>query len=246
MFYLLSYSIEHGFKFIPDNITLKASLHGVVSGLLSPARGGNFKSGYMSAFFSKLAGGIKVGEDWVQGAFQTLVGGTASEIGGGKFANGAVSAAVVYLFNDSAGTYPSEDEMIDVPDYISRNREVLLVNAQDGYLTLDEVTAWYRYANGAPLEVNGDDLWVLQVNIGGKRDIIFGGDYFIHGQVWIGNDGKINSQKYHFNMHNGNSIITKLRNWATRIGKMTVAGEGTAFLIKYKYKSHIIDLRSGI
>jgi hypothetical protein len=31
-----------------------------------------------------------------------MVGGTASAIGGGKFANGAVSSAMVYLFNDVA------------------------------------------------------------------------------------------------------------------------------------------------
>ena len=96
------------------NYLRRAVAHGMVSGVMNKARGGNFGNGFMSTFFSTLAGGVKVGTQWVQGAFQTIVGGTASAIGGGKFANGAVSSAMVYLFNDSAkSTYPNKAEMID-------------------------------------------------------------------------------------------------------------------------------------
>ena len=48
------------------------------------------------------AGVVQVAKGWAQGAFQTLVGGTASVIGGSKFGNGAVSAAMTWLFNDLA------------------------------------------------------------------------------------------------------------------------------------------------
>ena len=40
-----------------------------------------------------------------------IAGGTASVIGGGKFANGAMSGAFIMLFNELANTYPSRDKM---------------------------------------------------------------------------------------------------------------------------------------
>jgi len=79
--------------------------HGRVSGVMNKVRGGNFGNGFMSTFFSTIAGGVRVGGQWVQGVFQTMLGGTASAIGGGKFANGAVSSAMVYLFNDMEDDY---------------------------------------------------------------------------------------------------------------------------------------------
>ncbi len=42
-----------------------------------------------------------------------VVGGTASELGGGKFANGAVTGAFVHMYNAMGHTYPSKKEMID-------------------------------------------------------------------------------------------------------------------------------------
>ena len=60
----------------------------------------------------------------LQGAFQTMVGGTASAIGGGKFANGAVSSAMVYLFNDVENTYPSRDEMLDASNIKEISRHI--------------------------------------------------------------------------------------------------------------------------
>jgi hypothetical protein len=86
------------------NYLRRAVAHGLVSGVMNKIRGGNFGNGFMSTFFSTIAGGVKVGGQWAQGLFQTMVGGTASAIGGGKFANGAVSSAMVYLFNDVAGS----------------------------------------------------------------------------------------------------------------------------------------------
>jgi hypothetical protein len=64
-------------------------------------QGDTFQNGFMSTFFSTIAGGIRVGSKWLQGIFQAVVGGTASMLGGGKFANGAVSAAMIFLFNDA-------------------------------------------------------------------------------------------------------------------------------------------------
>ena len=90
-------------------------LHGVAQGGLSVAQGGKFGAAFLSASFSAIAshsigvGGTKktAGPSFAQhlgrGATAAIVGGTASVIGGGKFANGAVTAAFVYAFNARGG-----------------------------------------------------------------------------------------------------------------------------------------------
>jgi hypothetical protein len=45
----------------------------------------------------------------IKGAFQmAIVGGTVSEIGGGKFANGAMGSAFQYMFNDLMDQYANK------------------------------------------------------------------------------------------------------------------------------------------
>lgn len=75
--------------------------HGYVGGLQSVAEHGSFQSGFLS-------GAVPMGAEFafvnpsniVLGTVEHLViGGTASELGGGKFANGAVTGAFGYLFN---------------------------------------------------------------------------------------------------------------------------------------------------
>jgi len=47
-------------------------------------------------------------------SISAIVGGTASKLGGGKFANGAVSAAFVHMYNHiSHPTYPSKENFIE-------------------------------------------------------------------------------------------------------------------------------------
>lgn len=78
-------------------------LHGVTHGGVAEATGGKFSHGFYSGF---LNGSVdeKIGtifEDSVgmQYAAAAAVGGTGSVIGGGKFANGAISGAFSYMFN---------------------------------------------------------------------------------------------------------------------------------------------------
>lgn len=78
-------------------------MHGGVQGLLGMAQDGNFTSGFLAGAFGSFAGytaqNMKL--DFVGGlVYSSVVGGTASVLGGGKFANGAVTGAFVYLFND--------------------------------------------------------------------------------------------------------------------------------------------------
>lgn len=81
----------------------KALAHGLIQGGMQEATGGEFRHGFYA--------GVAVGatEDaignWARGnrakgvTAAAVVGGTASALGGGKFANGAVSGAFSYMFN---------------------------------------------------------------------------------------------------------------------------------------------------
>ena len=80
--------------------------HGSLGGLTSLAQGGKFKHGFFSGMFASMAGSGMEASKW--SVFQSdvgsvvtaaVVGGTASGLGGGKFANGAVTGAYTMLFN---------------------------------------------------------------------------------------------------------------------------------------------------
>lgn len=84
--------------------------HGLAQGGITEAIGGEFRHGFYAGFASSAGG------DWIQNhvsgtELQTIsaaiVGGTASAVGGGKFANGAISGAFTYLFNRAA--HPQSD-----------------------------------------------------------------------------------------------------------------------------------------
>ena len=71
----------------------KAVAHGVVGGAFSEVRGGRFKSGFLAAGFSSAAAPLAPQNVWGGVAFSAVAGGTGSVLGGGKFADGAVTGA---------------------------------------------------------------------------------------------------------------------------------------------------------
>jgi hypothetical protein len=84
------------------------ALHGVVGCVTSAAGGSKCGPGTLSASFSQASLGYKesfgnaIGNQFIGGVVSSMViGGTASVLGGGKFANGAQTAAFGYLFNCS-------------------------------------------------------------------------------------------------------------------------------------------------
>ncbi|WP_276611279.1 RHS repeat-associated core domain-containing protein [Thioalkalivibrio sp. XN8] len=93
----------------------RSALHGITQGAISAAGGGRFGDGALGAFAGSyfsfipeaVAGPYGSGGEWAKIGRMTaaaVVGGTASALGGGKFANGAWSAAFVSRFNhDSSG-----------------------------------------------------------------------------------------------------------------------------------------------
>lgn len=88
----------------------KVVAHGVAGGLMSEMQGGSFRSGFLAAGFTQGASQLglfnNLGDPstWsgraANAAGAAIVGGTASVIGGGKFANGAMTGAFSRLFND--------------------------------------------------------------------------------------------------------------------------------------------------
>jgi CHAP domain len=75
----------------------------VVGGLSNAAQGGKFQDGFLSAAASSGAGHLGIKPTGRVGGTITsgIIGGTASTLGGGKFANGAYTAAFQYLTNDA-------------------------------------------------------------------------------------------------------------------------------------------------
>ncbi|MFT4190003.1 MAG: RHS repeat-associated core domain-containing protein [Comamonas sp.] len=77
-----------------------AAAHAAGGCVTSVAQGGKCGSGAMAAGFAKFATqAYSFGNGVADGIKAAVVGGTASVIGGGKFENGAVTAAYGYLFN---------------------------------------------------------------------------------------------------------------------------------------------------
>jgi RHS repeat-associated protein len=92
--------------------------HAIVGGLSQVAMGGRFQDGFISGAVSALAADMGISQrmglgqdgDWSdfskmfgRTAVAGVIGGTASAVGGGKFANGAYTAAFQHLANAESG-----------------------------------------------------------------------------------------------------------------------------------------------
>jgi len=107
--------------------------HGVAQGAITEATGGEFRHGfYAAAFTSALGGPIgSVGEKFgVAGevAAAAVVGGTASAIGGGKFANGAASGAFTYLFNHANHKDSEQKTYREAQDVMRKLKRIHVAN----------------------------------------------------------------------------------------------------------------------
>ncbi|MBW2713802.1 MAG: RHS repeat-associated core domain-containing protein, partial [Deltaproteobacteria bacterium] len=88
-----------------NNVGLLAA-YGTVGGISSSLQGGNFGNGFVSAGISGLVGSAVGSPQYMPGysgefflgvTLKSIVGGTLSEVTGGKFSNGAISTAFVAL-----------------------------------------------------------------------------------------------------------------------------------------------------
>jgi RHS repeat-associated protein len=82
----------------------------VTSGVLEEINGGNFGHGFLRAGLTEAIGGrIDTGNFVGDGIAHAILGGTMSAATGGKFANGAVTAAFSYAFSSVARSVMSND-----------------------------------------------------------------------------------------------------------------------------------------
>jgi RHS repeat-associated protein len=109
--------------------------HGLVGGIFSVGQKGGFPAGFMAAGFSSLADSVDLNNIYANAVVHALAGGTGSILGGGKFANGAVTGGLQYAAGrlggseDDSGEQLSEggngttgDFFTDAPDILSKMR----------------------------------------------------------------------------------------------------------------------------
>ena len=106
--------------------------HAVAGGVFAELQGGKFGHGFVSAgvtkaltpYISKVDSGIDIeGKDIGQAAIAATVGGTVSELTGGKFANGAITAAYGNLFNEQRDPPKQRPSYEDVNANYPKNAE---------------------------------------------------------------------------------------------------------------------------
>lgn len=87
----------------------RAMAHGVAQGAIAEASGGEFRHGFYAGAFSSAASPLtrqikmrNAGAQYTARLVATaVIGGTGAVLGGGRFANGAVTGAFVYMFNQA-------------------------------------------------------------------------------------------------------------------------------------------------
>ncbi len=99
-------------KLSASQVAAKIALHGMVGGISELAQGGNFGHGFASAGVTQGSSPLikRLGHTKISRVFiAAIIGGLASRVSGGKFANGAVTGAFSRLFNDE-GDHSSEKD----------------------------------------------------------------------------------------------------------------------------------------
>ncbi len=143
-------------------------------------QGGRFELGFISAFTSSLALSYTTGKSNDPLAIMGIgaaIGGTAESLGGGKFANGAITGAFVGLFNH--GMHPPQSKGGDPRDIkLTKVKDLQeLVNA------MSDLSEQYR------IEIGGAVV-VLDGNI----------EYYILPAEYNGAVNKIDEAQYHGSM----------------------------------------------
>ena len=111
---------------------VQASVHGVVSGAINLARGGNFLQGFAGGFIGKIGSVLTRGFE--NAALRTGVaaafGCAGASLSGGKCVNGAVTAAYAHLYNEMGeGDNPR-----------------IRIGGNDGPPLDDDDVSWFRFA----------------------------------------------------------------------------------------------------
>ena len=118
-------------------------------------RGGTFRDGFLGGIAGHGAAGLGLrpnaadGFDMGRVAIAAVVGGTVSVIGGGKFANGARSAAMVYLFNElnhQTNLSRAYKNLREAVDLLKTNPGEAINKMSD-----EEFLVWYKLEQGTDI-----------------------------------------------------------------------------------------------
>ncbi|MGH8016716.1 MAG: RHS repeat-associated core domain-containing protein [Opitutaceae bacterium] len=129
---------------------LHHALHGVSQGAVTEAFGGDFRHGFYAAAFSSLATdkvSTRIEGDSGRTIAAAVIGGTASVLGGGKFANGATTGAFTYLFNSAL--HHNYREKID-PELRRAHR-----------MAVNEILAFAKANPGDPIPLSDEKMDIL-------------------------------------------------------------------------------------
>jgi hypothetical protein len=171
IFGALSAGIARGIS-LNFNGVIADALHGVAQGTLSEAFGGDFKSGFIGAFVGHSIGGRlqKMMPNDVIGRTiaAAVTGGIASKLGGGKFANGAVTGAFVRLLGEMAAsqrkpTYQSgKGGVAFVGGFFDKTIHGPVLQAYEAYTGDKAYFQWYESeALGQWIDANGGNVSVI-------------------------------------------------------------------------------------
>jgi len=211
---------------------LRAFSHGVVQGTSRMLQGGKLIHGFFAGFVSSLAasyGGIlasknvgNVKEFMGSYVIPIVAGGTAETLGGGKFANGAVTGAFVGLFNHGMHLEEAAGNDDEVP-----------TPAEGGYMSSRRSASVFCKQISNSLGIEMSYITEIDRNTGEQL-------FFV--QPWSENTAEVSynipqkgSDGYYY--HNGNRVIRQ-DHWAPKQkGLITtggIAGKDWKYAVKIK------------
>jgi len=132
------------------NLSARSVAHGLFQGSMRLAQGGRFEHGFMSGFFSSFVPGlmpnVNMG-DVGSMVFGAAIGGTTEALGGGKFANGAITGAYVGLFNHAmhrGNNQPQEEDLLEEPWELSPEEGGYVNDLKTGLKIIEEIANWEK------------------------------------------------------------------------------------------------------
>ncbi|MGS2716851.1 SpvB/TcaC N-terminal domain-containing protein [Eionea flava] len=122
----------------------RATAHAVVSGTINVLHGGKFGASFAASFFTKIISSPIQGfadkfgsaRELVGASLAAISGGTISKLGGGKFGNGAATAAIQYLYNQAGSNARTAFAKKLLVDYLNA-RDQDAWSLDDGFLYVD-------------------------------------------------------------------------------------------------------------
>lgn len=160
----------------------KALLEGFVGGAASAATGGRFKDGFLGGFSGSLLGPLAgrvedaTGSQALGTATAAVLGGTVASIGGGKFGNGAISAAFADLYN-RRGHRSLRQKLEEAPgdprshSYAVENSVCVgPAGACNADAVFDIARSGGRFAPGAPADSDASDHRLYVLEVAGRSD----------------------------------------------------------------------------